>query len=49
MTQTNPSKRPLEPKLHIRMQGEESMTLREAITILTPRWLKRSSRRGRSS
>lgn len=49
MTQTNPSKRPLEPKLQIRMQGEESMTLRGAVEILTPRWAKRLVRRCRSS
>lgn len=31
------------------MQGEEAVTLREAIEILTPRWVKRLLRRGRSS
>lgn len=31
------------------MPLESSLTLKEAIAILTPRWLKRSSRRGRSS
>lgn len=31
------------------MYTEPAMTLREAIAILTPRWMKRSSRRGRSS
>lgn len=49
MTQTNPSKRPAEPRLPIEMQGEEPMTLREAIEILTPRWAKRLLRRRRSS
>jgi len=36
-----------EPKRPSPMYGERGMTLREAIEILTPRWLKRSSR-GRS-
>jgi len=30
------------------MQGEEAVSLREAIEILTPRWVKRLFRRGRS-
>jgi hypothetical protein len=49
MPQTNPSRPPIEPKLQIEMQGEEPMTLREAIEILTPRWAKRLLRRGRST
>ena len=48
MSQTNPSKPPLEPKLEIEMQGEEAVSLREAIGILTPRWAKRLFRRRRS-
>jgi hypothetical protein len=39
----------LEPKLKIEMLGEKSMTFREFVAILTPRWLKRSSRRSRPS
>ena len=38
-----------EPKRPSPMMTEPGMTLREAIEILTPRWLKRSSRRHRSS
>ena len=49
MSQTNPSKRPIEPKLQIEMLGEEPMTFREAVQILTPRWVKRLFRRRRSS
>lgn len=49
MPQTNQSKRQLEPKLQIEMQGEEAVSLREAIGILTPRWAKRLFRRRRSS
>lgn len=49
MSQTNTSKRPLEPKLQIEMQGEEPMSFREFVGILTPRWIKRLSRRRRSS
>jgi hypothetical protein len=47
MPQTNPSKPPLEPKLQIEMQGEEPMSFREAIGILTPRWAKRIFKRRR--
>ena len=49
MTQTNPSKPPLESKIPIEMIGEEAVSLREAISILTPSWLKRLFRRGRAS
>ena len=49
MPQTNPSKDPLEPDWPSPMQGEEAVTFREAIGILTPRWLKRLFRRRRSS
>jgi len=49
MSQTNPSKRRVGPKLHIEMQGEESLTFAEAIGILTPRWVKRMFKRRRSS
>jgi hypothetical protein len=38
-----------EPKRPSPMLTEPALTLREAIEILTPRWLKRSSRRGHSS
>lgn len=38
-----------EPERPSPMYKEPGMTLREAIEILTPRWMKRSSRRGRSS
>lgn len=49
MSQTNPSKRPVEPKLQIEMIGEEAMTFREFVAILTPRWVKRLFWRRRSS
>lgn len=49
MAQTNPSKSPLEPKIPIEMIGEEAVSLREAIQILTPRWVKRLFRRRQSS
>jgi hypothetical protein len=45
MPQTNPSRDPLKPKLQIEMQGEEPMSLREAVAILTPGWAKRLFRR----
>lgn len=48
MPQTNPSKRQIDP-MEIEMIGEEAVTFREAIGILTPRWLKRLFRRRRSS
>lgn len=49
MPQTNPSKNPPEPKFQIEMIGEEAMTFREFVAILTPRWVKRLFRRRRSS
>ena len=49
MPQTNPSKDPLEPKWPSPMQGEEPMSFREFVGILTPRWIKRLSLRRRSS
>ena len=49
MSQTNPSKRPIEPKLQIEMQGEEAVTFREMVSILTPGWIKGLFRRRRSS
>jgi hypothetical protein len=39
----------VEPKTPSPMYKEPGLTLREAIEILTPRWLKRASRRDRSS
>lgn len=49
MTPTKKPTRPLEPERPSPMLVEPGMTLREAIEILTPRWLKRLSRRGRPS
>jgi hypothetical protein len=49
MSQTNPSRRPIRPKLQIEMQGEEPMSFREAVAILTPGWAKRLFRRRSSS
>ena len=48
MTQTERPQSPIRPKRPSPMDGERGMTLREAIEILTPRWLRRSSRGGRS-
>jgi hypothetical protein len=48
MPQTNPSKNPLEPSRQIEMIGEEAVSFREAMSILTPRWIKRLFRRRRS-
>ena len=39
----------VEPERPSPMYTEPAMTLREAIEILTPRWLKRSPRRDRPS
>ncbi len=40
----------LEPKRpNLMLEFEQPLSLREAIEILTPRWLKRSSRRDRST
>jgi hypothetical protein len=49
MPQTNPSKDPLEPKSPSLMLVQEALTFREAVSILTPRWMKRLFRRRRSS
>lgn len=49
MSQTNPSKDPLEPKWPGLMQVQEAMTFREFVATLTPRWVKRLFRRGRPS
>lgn len=49
MTQTKKPFRPLKPERPSPMLVEPELTLKEAIEILTPRWLKRSSRRGRSA
>lgn len=48
MPQTNQSKDPLEPKWPSLMQAQEGMTFREFVGFLTPRWIKRLSRRRRS-
>jgi hypothetical protein len=48
MSQAEKSPPVPEPKRPNPMYGERGMTLREAIEILTPRWLKRSTR-GRSA
>jgi hypothetical protein len=39
----------LEPKFEIEMLGEEPMSFREFVGILTPRWAKRLFRRRRSN
>jgi hypothetical protein len=45
MSQTNPSKRRPEPKFQIEMIGEDAMSFREFVVILTPRWIKSLFRR----
>lgn len=50
MTQSKKPIRPIEPERPSpMMETERPISLKEAISILTPRWLKRSSRRGRPS
>ena len=49
MSQTNPSQDSPEPKSPSLMLVQEALTFREAISILTPRWIKSLVRRHRSS
>lgn len=50
MTDIDKSTRPLKPERPSPMMAtERALSLKEQITIILPRWMKRSSRRSRSS
>jgi len=50
MTDFNKPVRPLKPERpSLMMKSERALTLKEQIALITPRWMKRSSRRSRPS
>lgn len=50
MTNTKKPVRPLKPERpNLMMASERALSLKEQIAIITPRWMKRLSRRSRPS